>query len=394
MLIPLGTDRPPKRAPIVTEGLIVANMIVYLAGLIGQFAGAFDVAALANFGHFDPQHPRVWQLLTYQFLHDPYSIFHLAFNMLFLWVFGAPVESRLGRVGFLAFYLGAGVAAGLGHAQLSDAPVIGASGSIAGVTGGFLALFPRSRIRIVFFFFLIGLYQIPALWFIGFYFVIDFLRQAWQIVGGGGSQVAYGAHLVGYAYGFLIGFLLLATGVLKHEEFDVFFLFKQARRRAAFRAASRGNAAGLFESASADTAKRLATQARRAKAVPEEQNELRIAITRLLEQHDLPQAVRRYRQLLELDESAVFGERRQLDLASQLYAEEDWTTAARAYELVLKHYPQSPSADEVRLLLGTLYARYLRDYDRARALLDEARRRLRDPEQTKLAERLIAELPA
>ncbi|MHC4991764.1 MAG: tetratricopeptide repeat protein, partial [Planctomycetota bacterium] len=124
------------------------------------------------------------------------------------------------------------------------------------------------------------------------------------------------------------------------------------------------------------------------------QNELRIAITRLLEQHDLPQAVRRYRQLLELDESAVFGERRQLDLASQLYAEEDWTTAARAYELVLKHYPQSPSADEVRLLLGTLYARYLRDYDRARALLDEARRRLRDPEQTKLAERLIAELPA
>ena len=127
----------------------------------------------------------------------------------------------------------------VGHVALApESPVIGASGSIAGVTGAFLALFPRSRIKVLVIFFFIGIFSIPSLWFIGFYFAIDVLRQSSSLLGGGEGDVAYMAHIAGYIYGFGTGFLLLATNVLKREEFDVFFVFTQARRRAAFRAAS------------------------------------------------------------------------------------------------------------------------------------------------------------
>src|SRR5690606_35452158 len=101
MFIPIRTDRPPRRTPIVTEGLIALNLLVYLTGLVGQAFGAFDLRTMTQWMWFHPQDFRVWQLFTSMFMHDPSQIGHLAFNMLFLWVFGAPVEDRLGRLGFL-----------------------------------------------------------------------------------------------------------------------------------------------------------------------------------------------------------------------------------------------------------------------------------------------------
>src|SRR5262245_25586826 len=193
MFIPIRTDREPRRRPLVTEGLIVINLVVYLIGLIGQASGAFSMEAFIDGGAFDPRHVRWWQIVTSMFMHDPGSIWHLAFNMLFLWVFGAPVEDRLGRVGFLSFYLTGGAVAALAHGMISSSPVIGASGAIAAVSGAFLALFPRSRIIVLF---LLGfaLFAVPSLWLIGLYFVVDVLRQAWQLLGAHGSDVAYMAH--------------------------------------------------------------------------------------------------------------------------------------------------------------------------------------------------------
>ncbi len=267
MFIPLRTDRPPRRRPFVTEALIVVNLLVYLIGVAGTYFGTLEAGAISSFGHFYPREFQWWQLLSYQFIHDPDGIWHIAFNMLFLWVFGCAVEDRLGRGGFLGFYLVGGAVAAIAHSALApESPVIGASGSIAGVTGAFLALFPRSRIKVLVIFFFIGVFSIPSLWFIGFYFAIDVLRQSSSLLGGGEGNVAYMAHIAGYIYGFGTSFLLLATSVLKREEFDVFFVFTQARRRAAFRAASRHGPAGMFESAQADTAKRLARQQTRAKS--------------------------------------------------------------------------------------------------------------------------------
>lgn len=393
MFIPIGTDRPAKRTPLVTEGLIVANMVVYLAGLIGQFAGSFDGGIIAANGHFDPEHVRLWQLISYQFVHDPNSIFHLLFNMLFLWIFGAPVESRLGRLGFLAFYLVGGIAAALGHALVSKSPVIGASGSVSAVTGAFLALFPRSRIKVIVVFFIIGIFQIPALWFIGFFFAIDFLRQAGSLLGQQSGQVAYAAHLAGYVYGFAVGFTLLATGLLKREEFDVFFLWRQARRRAVFRSASRDLPGGLYESSSADTGRRLERRREiEADPMPPAHRELRGRIGGLIDTHEISAAAREYGKLLQLDPAAVLSESRQLDVSNQLFAEQRWDEAAQAYELLLKHYPYNAKANEVRLILGTVYARYLDRGARARELVEAARERVRDPEQIALADQLLIEL--
>ncbi len=395
MLIPIRTDRPPKRRPVVTDGLIVVNLIVYLIGAAGAYFGLFDQVAMASFGHYDPQHFKVWQLITYQFLHDPYGIWHIAFNMLFLKVFGSAVEDRIGRAGFLGFYLVGGCVAAIAHGKMSLAPVIGASGAIAGVTGAFLALFPRSRVLTLVFVF--GFFAIPSLWLIGFFIAIDFLRQAFEMLGRGGSNVAYAAHLAGYFYGFGMGFSLLALKMIKREEFDVFFLFTQARRRAAFRAASRQGAAGAWDSAQADTGQRLAKQNARARPLTEPQRKHlaeRAEIARLLEAHDLPQAAAKYRLLLADSPDAVLDEARQLDIANQLAAEGANSDGARAYELFLERYSSSPKASEVRLMLALIYARRMPKPARARELLEKARPNLHNEAHAALADQLLAELGA
>lgn len=393
MIIPLGTDRPPKRRPIVTELLIVTNLAVYLAGLMGQYLGAFSIDQFVDATQFQMSRMRLLNLVTYQFIHDPSSIWHLAFNMLFLWVFGSAVEGRLGRLGFLGFYLMGGAVAALAHGQLHpDTGVIGASGSISAVSGAFLALFPRSRIRVLFILFL-GVISIPAIWFIGFFFVIDALSQLGDLLGRS-SGVAYAAHLAGYVYGFSLAFVLLATGLLKRQECDVFFLFKQARRRATYRATIRSQAGGMFESASRGGMP--IGRASRTAAPPSpdqiEQAERRAEIGQLIDEHELPRAAEKYRAMLERWPDATLAERHQVDVASQLYAEQQHRAAATAYELLLEHYPSTADAAEIRLILGIIYARKLDDPARARALIEDARPKLADAGQTSLADQLLAEL--
>ena len=133
----------------MTEALIVINLLVYMLGLAAHYWDVVNLESLINFGHLGRLDFKPHQLVTYQFLHDPSSIWHVAFNMLFLWVFGSAVEDRLGHIGFLAFYLVGGAIAGATHMAFDPSPVIGASGSVAAVSGGFLAFFPRSRIQVL-----------------------------------------------------------------------------------------------------------------------------------------------------------------------------------------------------------------------------------------------------
>jgi hypothetical protein len=276
--------------------------------------------------------------------------------------------------------------------------VIGASGSVAAVTGAFLALFPRARIQIVFFFFIIGVYSIPALWFIGFFFAIDVLRQTGALLGGGGARVAYAAHIAGYLYGFGLAFTLLALNVVKREEFDVFYLFKQSRRRAAFRASNKDAAGGAWSSASADTAKRLAREREKDKGETSPAQAAlataRQAITRALERHDVATAATRYRALLDTAPEATFPERRQLDLANRLFVDEDFQHAARAYELLLAAYPTCREATEVRIMLAMIYARHLGDRNNAKIALASVKGVPDDPHQRDLLASLREELAA
>ncbi len=145
--------------------------------------------------------PGAWgSLFTSMFLHG--DLFHLVFNMLFLWVFGDNIENRLGRARFLLFYLVCGALAALTHVVFSPdslTPMIGASGAISAVMGAYVLLYPRNRILAVFpvlFFF--HLVELPAYLYLGIWFLIQLVSV------GSSSGVAFLAHVGGFTSGFVL----------------------------------------------------------------------------------------------------------------------------------------------------------------------------------------------
>jgi membrane associated rhomboid family serine protease len=139
------------------------------------------------------------------FLHG--GLLHLLGNMLFLWIYGDNLEEDLGHVGYLLFYLAAGIGAGLVHvlaAPYSVVPTVGASGAIAGVMGGYLLMYPKARIDVLFFFVVFfKIWPIPAWIVLGFWFALQLINGVASDPTGGG--VAYWAH----AGGFIVGLVLM-----------------------------------------------------------------------------------------------------------------------------------------------------------------------------------------
>jgi len=151
-------------------------------------------------------------LVTSMFLHG--GLAHLLGNMLYLWIFGDNVEDRLGHVGFLAFYLVAGSAAGLAQVlpvPTSEIPAIGASGAVAGVLGAYLLLHPTAPVRVIIpFLYFASLRRVPAVLVLGMWFVIQLFNGflslgSGQVASGG---VAWFAHIGGFVAGVLVGLLL------------------------------------------------------------------------------------------------------------------------------------------------------------------------------------------
>jgi membrane associated rhomboid family serine protease len=161
-------------------------------------------------------------VFTSMFMHG--GIFHIAFNLIFLWIFGNNVEDAMGKLKFLLFYLAAGVAAVYAQAFLdpeSTVPTIGASGAIAGVLGAYALLHPRARVlTLVFIVFFVTVIEIPAMIMLGIWFALQFIPAIGQVatpeVGGEGG-VAYLAHVGGFLFG-LATVKLLTMGRPKSAE--------------------------------------------------------------------------------------------------------------------------------------------------------------------------------
>ena len=201
-MIPLRDVIPSRTTPVVTIGLIVLNVLVYL--LQQSLTDTGQAQLFLAFG-LVPAHFSLLTAFTALFIHG--GIAHLGGNMLFLWIFGDNVEDRLGHLRFLAFYLLCGFGATLAQTALhphSLLPMVGASGAIAGVMGAYLVLYPRSRVLMLFPFPPI-LFELPAVFFLAFWFIMQFLNginqlpvfQRNQISGG----VAFWAHVAGFAAG-------------------------------------------------------------------------------------------------------------------------------------------------------------------------------------------------
>ncbi|HMF28037.1 MAG TPA: rhomboid family intramembrane serine protease, partial [Candidatus Cybelea sp.] len=145
-------------------------------------------------------------LITSMFLHG--SWMHIIGNMWYLWIFGDNVEDRLGHGRFIVFYLVCGIAAALGQIAIdprSTLPTIGASGAIAGVMGAYFVLYPRSRIvTLIPLFFFFQVIEVPAIFFLGIWFLMQFVSGVGSIVstiGRGTGGVAFWAHVAGFVAG-------------------------------------------------------------------------------------------------------------------------------------------------------------------------------------------------
>jgi membrane associated rhomboid family serine protease len=199
-MIPLGdVSRRPRGFAIITMLIIVVNVYVFLLELAGgnRFVRAWSVIPL-RITH--GQHTIT--LISSMFMHAGWM--HIIGNMVYLWAFGPAIEDVMGRASFLLFYLTGGVTAMLAQVvgdPRSTIPSLGASGAIAAVMGAFIVTFPRDRIRtLLFFLIFIRVTYIPAVFLIGFWFLMQIFNfGAVAEVHTGG--VAYLAHIAGFLFG-------------------------------------------------------------------------------------------------------------------------------------------------------------------------------------------------
>lgn len=155
----------------------------------------------------------LYTLITSIFLHGGWM--HLIGNMLFLWVFGDNIESSVGSWRYLLFYICGGLIASLTHAFLNPGntvPCVGASGSIAACLGAYLVMYPRSRIKILFLL-LFTTFRVSAIYFLGFWIVQQLVTGVGSLSqqSANSAGVAYWAHIGGFAFGILYGFMMRHT---------------------------------------------------------------------------------------------------------------------------------------------------------------------------------------
>ncbi|PYR74010.1 MAG: rhomboid family intramembrane serine protease [Acidobacteria bacterium] len=202
-MIPLRDIIPSRTTPVVTISLIAVNILVFIYELsLGR-----DVDAFTLYYGLVPAAFSWVAVFTSMFLHGGFM--HVAGNMLYLWIFGDNVEDRMGHGRFLVFYLLCGVAAALAQtitAPDSVVPMVGASGAIAGVMGAYFVLYPRSRIvTLIPIFFFFQVVEVPAILFLGIWFVMQFLSGVGSIVssvpGGSMGGIAFWAHIAGFIAG-------------------------------------------------------------------------------------------------------------------------------------------------------------------------------------------------
>jgi membrane associated rhomboid family serine protease len=206
-MFPIRDHNPSGKTPFVTYTLMAINIAVFLAywsthqsdyalneffytwGLVPQFVMSGE---------------QLPTLLTHMFLHGGWM--HLGGNMLFLWIFGDNLEDLMGPVKFLMFYIAAGLAAAalqIGVDPASQVPMVGASGAIAGVLGGYLLLFPRARVDVVIILIIIfKVFPIRAWIMLCLWFGIQVFSGVTTPSDEGG--VAYFAHIGGFVAGLLL----------------------------------------------------------------------------------------------------------------------------------------------------------------------------------------------
>ncbi|MFW5994090.1 MAG: rhomboid family intramembrane serine protease [Halanaerobiaceae bacterium] len=205
-MLPLRDNVPRRRKPIITGIIIIINIIIYL------WQSALDPFQLRVFLYDFGLVPEVfientlissYTILTSIFLHG--GLGHLIGNMWILALFGDNVEDRMGRLSFLGFYILSGIVANFIHLLFntgSTVPTIGASGAVAGIMAAYVFLFPLARVvSVIPIFFFPYIISVPALFFIGIWFITQVYYGTIGLTLGNAGGVAWWAHIGGFIFG-------------------------------------------------------------------------------------------------------------------------------------------------------------------------------------------------
>ena len=221
-MFPLRDTIPSRHRPVMTWTLIAVNLLVFLYELTlpeAELESLFHLFGIVPARLSDPSWALAvgytssgpWAFLTSMFLHG--GLLHVISNLWTLWIFGDNVEDRMGPFRFLAFYLLCGLASGGVHWLTnvgSQVPTIGASGAIAGVLGAYFVLYPYSRVvTLVPIFFWPFFFELPAFFYLGFWFLSQVLSGSLSFGAVEGGGIAWWAHVGGFLAGIVLfrGFL-------------------------------------------------------------------------------------------------------------------------------------------------------------------------------------------
>ena len=203
MFFPYKDDNPRVLFPFVTYGIIMVNVVIFLSQFyVISRSPQFGAELVYSFG-FVPNEFNPFKILTSMFMHGSFG--HIIGNMWFLHIFGDNIESLLGHVKYLLFYLACGMGAALAQfltEPASTTPMVGASGAISGVLGAYMIRFPKAKVHIfAIIIIFITTFVVPAQIVLGLWFLM-------QLSGGLGSLgvdttggVAWFAHIGGFIVG-------------------------------------------------------------------------------------------------------------------------------------------------------------------------------------------------
>lgn len=223
-IVPYKSTVTQGRSRLANTILVAATCIISIIAFVSLIGG--NEAVLTKYALWPGDSFAVTQLVTHVFLHG--GIGHLAGNMVFMWMFGATLCSTIGWHWYTGIYLALGALAGLvGHVILGPAdglPLVGASGAICGLTGLYLVLFPRHDVHMAIWFRIawwmrpwIKTFAVTGIYVVCFFTAFDVAAIALGWTG----NVAHAVHLSGFAAGILLGIVLLLTGAVKTQGYDL-----------------------------------------------------------------------------------------------------------------------------------------------------------------------------
>ena len=354
--------------PVVTAALVFVNVVVFADTLMAN--GELNEAVVRQFGMI-PRHANLLTLFTHIFLHGGWG--HLLGNMLFLWLFGPHVEEALGRLEYLGFYIGCGLAAGLMHLVIAatllpaaaNAPLVGASGAISGVMGLFAVRFWRAKVRVFL------LFRIPAVVAVGLY-------GAWQIVegllsiadGGKSDNTANWAHIGGFAFG-----ALLSIPLRMREDSKLEYGLEDAETAAQAGQLDRSAAhyRALLEATPNDASAhhalaKVCIQMRQGEAG---HRHLMDALRLYLQKSDFPNVARVYEDALTAFESFPLQPVLLQRVASACEQVGQYPLAVRALSELCRDHAESREAEVGLIRLGKLHMEKLNQPQNAQAIFSE-----------------------